>query len=127
MKRDLKSPKPLIAKRGRPAAITKATKAKIKRLLHGRMNMSTRLAEKKLKEKGINISRQSVWRVAKSEGLSKKKNRRTFRLTRDQMKKRVQYAKMQQGKPLDDLVFLDESVVERTSPPQTQKTTGRGC
>jgi transposase len=118
VKRDLKVPLGLIRRRSRGApVVTRRVKGVILRALRGRVNMSTRKVAEKLKDRGINVSHQTVWRVARVDGLKKKKNRRTFRLTAAQRKKRVIFARSRLGQPLTDLVFLDESPIEATAQP----------
>ena len=81
IKRDLKIPKATIRKRiTHHPVVTSKMKKKIRTMLHGRSSMSTRLVAKQLQENKQTVSPTTVWRVAKSERLVKKKHRRTFRL-----------------------------------------------
>ena len=121
IRRDLQRLKPTIRKRVRPShAIDPTTQTQIKRLLHGKANMSTRKVSKILKEKGKIVSHQSVWRIAKRKGLQKRKHRKTFRLTPAQKKKRVAFCVRHQHDDLDDLVFLDECPLQSVMPPNTR-------
>ena len=118
IKRCLGTIKPQIRKKRRHAKVIDAwMKTRIKRALHGVANKSTRSVARELTEKGYAVSHQTVWRVAKSLGLRKKKNRKTFALTPAQAKKRVDYAKTMLGASHAELVFVDESYIELVSPP----------
>ena len=118
--RYLQKPKPTIHKAHRSRIVTPRLITKIKSLMHAKPNMSTRKAEQILKSKGVSVSHTTIGVVCHRLGLSKRKHKKTFRLSALQRKKRVEYARAHLHDKLDELVFLDESPIEATSPPNAK-------
>ena len=100
-----------------PSVATPHVTKQILRMAHGVKNMSTRTVVERMKEKGTRVSQSTVYRVLKRAGLTKKKNKKSFRLTNLQKAKRVKYARAHLYEHRDELVFLDETAVVATSTP----------
>ena len=90
---------------------------KIVKKLHQHRGTSTRNLAARLREEGVQVSNMKIYRVGKQSKLKFKKIRKTFRVTKVNKKKRLVYAKAHLHDDLTQYVFLDESSIQVTSPP----------
>ena len=120
VKRDLGQIKPPIRKRvHRPRIVDSWMKTRIKRAIHGVTNMSVRKTANALKKKHFQVSPTTIWRVSRSLGLQKKKNVKTFKVSKPQKKKRVEFSTRMSGVNLNNYIFIDESSLQLDSPPNS--------